>query len=220
MALHRASPPPAAAPGAGRPHSRAALRASASAPPAPSALSFAVRDVESEADVHQLADLYAHFVSTSLSTLAYEGEAPSREEFCAKWRARGAMPWLVAMDGDTLLGYCYVGPFRARAGWRFAAEHSIYIRPGCQRRGVGEALLTRTVQRCREAGVGTLMAVISSDAETGVGQGSIALHAKCGWEHAATLPRVAVKDATVLDVTFMRLALNPLTPEMDHRALG
>jgi phosphinothricin acetyltransferase len=190
-----------------------ACRASA----ASAAPSFAVREVETVADVHQMADLYAEFVTSSVSTLAYEGEAPSRDEFCAKWRSRGALPWLVALDSDgTLMGYLFVGPFRARAGWRFAAEHSIYVRPSCQRRGVGAALLRLAVERYRAAGVCTLMAVISSCTQTGVGQASVQLHASCGWEHWATLPRVGVKSGQVLDVTFMRLTVNELTPEMEH----
>ena len=127
------------------------------------------------------------------------------------------MPWLVAVDGaGTLMGYVYVGPFRARAGWRYAAEHSIYVRPSCQRRGVGAALLRRAAERSREAGVCTLMAVISSCAQTGVGKASVLLHASCGWEHWATLPAVCVKDGQVLDVTFMRMPLNELTAEMEH----
>merc|ERR1712032_287823 len=37
-------------------------------------------------------------------------------------------------DSDRLMGYAYYSPYRARAGWRFTKETSIYVHPSHLRR--------------------------------------------------------------------------------------
>jgi phosphinothricin acetyltransferase len=49
-------------------------------------------------------------------------------------------PWLVCDRGGMVAGYAYATRFRARAGYRWSVETSVYIHPECQRVGVGRAL--------------------------------------------------------------------------------
>lgn len=176
-----------------------------------------VRDV-CAADLDEVQRIYAHYVATSPSTFAYEGEAPTLAEWEERWLEGTAKhyPWLVAVAADSgmVVGYAYTGPFRPRRGWRFAAEHSVYAAPDYQRAGVGRALLEATVERCRSLGLCTLIAVISTTAD-GVGAASVGLHGSMGWEHWATLPGIGVKGGRVLDCTFMTLTLNHLTAELE-----
>ncbi len=128
-------------------------------------MAFSVRDVRDERDVEAIASIYADAVRATTATWAYAEEAPSAADMGARWaaaRARG-LPWVVAVDAAdarAVVGFANVGDFRARLGWRFTAEHAVYVRPSWARRGVGSALLGAVVAGARAAGVATLVAVI------------------------------------------------------------
>jgi L-amino acid N-acyltransferase YncA len=50
------------------------------------------------------------------------------------------LPWLVAMDGEEVVGYAYASPHRSRPAYRWSVEVSAYVDPKVQRRGVGRSL--------------------------------------------------------------------------------
>ena len=117
---------------------------------------FSVRPC-TPSDIEAMCAIYAHYIRTSTCTWAWpESDLPVASEWQAKLAAATArgLPWLVAEEGGSaagagagtvaasrLIGYCTVGEFRARTGWRNTCEHSIYTLPEAQRRGVGRALL-------------------------------------------------------------------------------
>jgi phosphinothricin acetyltransferase len=114
----------------------------------------------------------------------------------------------VAEDGaSALAGYAYVAPFRTRAGWRFVGEHSIYVAPAWQRRGVGAALLARLLARARAAPLAALVGVVSSHPASGAGAASLALHERAGFVRAGGFPRVGVKAGLFLDCELVTFAL-------------
>ena len=49
-------------------------------------------------------------------------------------------PWLVAEHGDRLTGFAYASPHRERAGYRWAADVTVYVDPASHRQGIGRAL--------------------------------------------------------------------------------
>jgi L-amino acid N-acyltransferase YncA len=189
----------------------------ASAAPPPGA-PFLLRAVRDEADLASMASLYADAVRSTTATWAYAEEAPTAADFAARWaaaRAR-ALPWVVAVDAADaarVVGYATVGDFRARLGWRFTAEHAVYVAPAWARRGVGRALLGAVVAGARAAGVATLVAVISTHAPTGAGAASVALHRAVGFERAGALRGAGTKGGLVLDAEWYALALQPIPAE-------
>jgi hypothetical protein len=55
------------------------------------------------------------------------------------------LPYLVAeLDGE-VVGYCYAGPFRLRAAYRYTVEDSVYVSPKAVGKGVGKALLAALI---------------------------------------------------------------------------
>jgi len=108
----------------------------------------------------------------------------------------------VAEEDGQLLGYAYLTQFRDREAYRFAAENSIYVRPNAMRRGVGTALLRELVDRGREFGFRTIIAVIG-----GAEPASVALHARCGFSEAGRLRAVGWKHNRWLDSVYMQAEL-------------
>lgn len=177
---------------------------------------FTIRAAKHD-DLAAMRAIYEHYVSTALCTWAYDGEVPTASEYDASWRtctARG-LPWLVAVapeagggDGpDVVVGYCTIAPFRARTGWRWTVENSLYTAPGWQRRGVGRALLAASLVECRAARVAGVVAVISAHGPSGVGAASLALHEAAGFTRTGVLPGAGTKGGLVLDCVFMHFRI-------------
>lgn len=111
---------------------------------------------------------------------------------------------LAATEPSTgqVLGYGAFGVFRDFPGYAGTVEHSVYVAPGAQRRGVGTALLSELIRRARIAGFSSMVGGIDSS-----NAASIALHAAHGFEEQGRLKGVGRKFGKNLDLVFMVKAL-------------
>lgn len=154
-------------------------------------------------DLPAIAAIYAHHVLTGTGT--FELEPPSENELAnrrADVLAKG-LPYLVAVEGDTLLGFAYCNWFKPRPAYRFSAEDSIYMAPQAQGQGLGRALLTELAVQAEKAGVRKLIAVIGDSANTG----SIGVHRCVGFSHVGVLKSCGWKFDRWRDVVMMDKAL-------------
>ncbi len=154
------------------------------------------------ADASQIAAIYAHHVLHGTAT--FDSEPPSEEFWQAKladFLSRG-WPFVVAADGDAILGYAYASQFRDRPAYRFSCEDSIYVRADVLGRGVGSTLLTALVDAAGQAGFTQMLAVIG-----GGEPASVALHARLGFRHAGRMEKVGFKFGRWLDTVYMQRAL-------------
>ena len=151
-------------------------------------LALRVRDA-TESDMRDAQLIYGHYVATSLAT--FEETAPSFGEMLARRRAclDLALPYLVAEAEGAIVGFAYVGAYRARPAYRFTVEDSVYVAQSLGGRGVGTALLTEAIQRCERGPWRQMIAVVGDSANAG----SIALHRKLGFELVGTLRAVGYK---------------------------
>ena len=100
--------------------------------------------------VEIITPIYAETVRTG--TASWEVEPPSVEEFAERRREimDKGFPYFVAGVDGNVVGYSYASSYRARIGYRFTVEDSVYVSPAAGGRGVGKALLNRLVDACRE----------------------------------------------------------------------
>ena len=155
------------------------------------------------ADLKAIHAIYAHAVQHGTGT--FEIEVPTVEEMARRrddLLSKG-MPWLVAEQGDRVIGYAYAGPFRPRPAYRFSVEDSIYLDPDAQGRGVGRLLLAELLARCQSAGARQMLAVIGDSANLG----STGVHAALGFERCGLLRAVGWKFGRWLDVVLMQRPL-------------
>lgn len=155
-------------------------------------------------DAAEIQAIYAHHVRDGFGS--FEETPPTVEEMRERMRAvfeRG-LPWLVEEQGGRIVGFAYAGPFRARSAYRFTVEDSVYVDKDWTGRGVGKALLIDLVAACEERGLRRIVAVIGDSQN----DGSVALHAACGFEQTGTLPGMGWKKGRWLDLVFMHRPLN------------
>ncbi|MGA9659217.1 MAG: N-acetyltransferase family protein [Asticcacaulis sp.] len=160
-----------------------------------------------EADFQAITDIYAHHVLRGTGTFALV--PPSLDEMLVSFRdiAARRLPYLVAIEGETVTGFAYASAFRQRPGYKYGVEDSLYIAPDYLGRGIGKQLLEHLIALCTARGLYTMYAVIG-DSEN---HASIGVHRACGFEQTGTLPRAGYKFGRWLDVVFMSRDLLPPT---------
>lgn len=145
------------------------------------------------ADVSAICAIYGYYARHTLATWEYE--APTEAEMLERFsdRVGKGFPYIVAEQDGGVVGFACVGPFRGRAGWRFAVENSVYVDAKCHRRGIGSILLAALLEKCGAVGFRHVVASISYDPVTTEGAASIALHAKHGFKEVGRFPTIGVK---------------------------
>jgi L-amino acid N-acyltransferase YncA len=146
-------------------------------------------------DIDAIASFYSESVATG--TASWEYEAPSVAEMAKRRHAviANGFPYLVAEMDGRVVGYAYASTYRARIGYRFVVEDSIYVAPDMQGRGIGKMLLMAVIGECEKRGFRQMIAVIG-DSENA---GSIALHVRCGFKHAGRFNGIGYKFGRWLD---------------------
>lgn len=163
-----------------------------------------VRDAQ-PGDFDQIQIIYAQAVLEG--TASFEQSPPSADDLLTRLataRQKG-LPYLVAVEGGTILGYAYALPYRPRISYQYTIENSVYVAPSSQGQGVGNALMAELIARCEAGPWHQMIAVIGDSANAG----SIALHRRHGFEYVGTLKSVGRKFDRWLDSVFMQRALKP-----------
>ena len=147
--------------------------------------------------------IYADAVRNGTAT--FEIDPPDETEMARREKMLfdGGYPYLVATTADTVVGYAYAGPYRARPAYNWSVEDSIYVAPEMHRKGIGGLLLTRLIADSAARGFRQMIAVIGDSAQVG----SIAVHAKAGFSHIGTFRSVGFKHGQWLDTVMMQRAL-------------
>jgi phosphinothricin acetyltransferase len=167
-------------------------------------LELILRDA-APADLPAISAIYASEVRDHVNT--YEYNVPDEAGMLRRMRGivESGYPYLVAEAGGELLGYAYASSYRARAGYRFTVENSVYVAAGRQGDGIGAALLERLIVECEARGYRQMIAVIGEPTNTA----SIRLHEKFGFQLIGIFRGIAWKHGRWLDTVQMQRALGP-----------
>jgi L-amino acid N-acyltransferase YncA len=177
------------------------------------AVSLLIRD----ADHHDLPGILEIHNEAVLNTTAIWDEETVDVEDRREWleaRHRAGYPVLVAVysgeasdDDDAesdgrVAGYASYGVWRAKSGYRYTVENSVYVHVDHHRKGIASQLMAELIERARAGSVHVMVASIESGNTT-----SIALHERFGFRTVAVMPEVGMKFGRWLDMTFMQLTL-------------
>lgn len=157
----------------------------------------AVRD-----DVPAILDIYNEAV---LNTTASYDLEPVTLQSRLDWyehKVQAGLPVLVAEQGGRVDGFATFGTFRDKAGFASTAEHSVYVRAGQRGHGTGLLLMKPLIAEARALGLHVLVGGIDA-----ANAGSIAFHARLGFEEVAHMKQVGRKFDRWLDLVFMQLIL-------------
>jgi len=159
-------------------------------------------------DAEAIAAIYNAAVETPLN---FDLRARSIEEQTAWLRDRsGAYAAVVAIDddGDEVIGFGSLSPYRTRPAYSTTVEDSVYVRADQRGRGVGRFLLDHLLDVASRHGFHSVIARI-----VGGNDASIALHRAAGFELVGVEREVGRKFRRWLDVVELQLLLTSGDPE-------
>lgn len=129
----------------------------------------------------EVARIYAAGIATGQAT--FEARPPDWAGFDAGRLADHR--WVATDDTGVVLGWVAVSPVSERCVYAGVVEHSVYVDPAVQGRGVGRLLLDALVESTEAAGIWTI--------QSGVFPGnasSLRLHARAGFRVVGTRQRL------------------------------
>ena len=167
-----------------------------------------IRDA-TPADIPAIHAIYAHHVLHGLAS--FEEIPPPLDEMRVRFDAvvSAGKPYIVAEIDGRVAGYGYASAYRTRSAYRYTLENSIYVAEWMRGKGVGSALLTALVQRCKRGPWRQMLAIIGDSGNAA----SIGVHRKAGFRQVGVLERVGYKHGRWVDSVVMQLELSPADPD-------
>lgn len=149
-----------------------------------------------------MAAVYAEYVRHT--AVSFELQPPDDAEIARRMAARPRLPWLVAVRGEAVVGYCCATSHRARPAYRWSVDCSVYLAPPEQGRGTGRRLYEALLPELRALGHVTACAGIALP-----NPASVALHESLGFRLVGVYRDVGFKHGSWHDVGWWQLALRP-----------
>ena len=154
-------------------------------------------------DCAAIAEIYNHAV---LHTAAIWNDTTVDTDNRIAWfeaRALAGYPVLVSEENGIITGYASFGDWRAFDGFRHTVEHSVYVHPDHQGKGIGRMLMKALIVEACDIGKHVMVAGIEAQ-----NHASIHLHQTLGFVTTGQMPQVGTKFGRWLDLTFMQLQLD------------
>jgi L-amino acid N-acyltransferase YncA len=154
------------------------------------------------ADAAAVVAIYNHFVLETIVT--FEEQPIDSAEMSRRIESvqQASLPWLVAEQHGTVLGYAYAGKWKERIGYRFSVESSVYCAPSATGRGLGTRLYGALLPLLRERGVHAVIGGIALPNDA-----SVALHEKLGMRKVAHFEQTGFKFGRWIDVGYWQCLL-------------
>lgn len=154
------------------------------------------------ADALAVAAIYNHYVATTCITFETEPVSPEGMADRITEANDTRLPWLVAEEGDAIVGYAYASKWKGRCAYRYSAESTVYLDQAYTGCGRGKALYVALIDALRARGLQTVIGGIALPNDA-----SIALHEGLGFEKVAHFRRVGFKQERWIDVGYWQLLL-------------
>ncbi|MDR0389472.1 MAG: GNAT family N-acetyltransferase [Spirochaetaceae bacterium] len=150
-------------------------------------------------DAGAIVSIYNYYIENSPAT--FEEVPLSAGDMAGRIQnVAGSYPWMVWEENGDILGYAYIHRYHERVAYRYTAEDSIYLKAGCEGRGIGKGLLESLIAAARKMEIRVLLSIITMPNAASVG-----LHEKFGFQKAGQFHKVGYKFKQWLDVGYWEL---------------
>ena len=153
-------------------------------------------------DAQAIVDIYNHYVENTVIT--FEEESINVSEMLKRIEkvTDSNLPWLVIEENNSLLGYAYATPWKARSAYRFSVEATVYLGPKEQGKGLGTQLYQTLFSELKQKSIHSVLGGITLP-----NPASIALHEKLGMTKVAHFHQIGRKFDQWLDTGYWQLTL-------------
>jgi L-amino acid N-acyltransferase len=154
------------------------------------------------ADLEAMLTIYNDAVVNTTAVYDYAPRSPEAQTTWFESKRNQRHPVLVAVAGQTVVGFTSYGPFRPWPAYQHTVENAIYIAPGHRGRGIGTQLLRPLITIAQQRGYHAMVAGIDATNEA-----SLRLHRKLGFEQVGHFRQVGWKFERWLDLVFLERLL-------------
>ncbi len=159
-----------------------------------------IRSLQKE-DIPAIASIYNHYITNT--TITFE----EQEVTAAQMADRAAeisdkYPYLVAISGDTLIGYAYAHLWKEKSAYSTTLETTVYLSPAYMCAGTGTALMQELINQCKQKDIHSLIACITADNTL-----SCKFHEKLGFTQVSRFNEVGRKFGKFLDIIDYQLII-------------
>lgn len=164
--------------------------------------SIVVRSATEE-DLPAILEIYNEIIENTTAVYDYEPHSlQMRQQWFNAKREQG-FPVFVAEEGERIVGFSSIGPFRAWAAYKYTVENSVYVAADCRGRGIGKMLIPPLIEVAKNLKLHSIVAGIDATNES-----SLRLHQEFGFKEVAHFRQVGFKFNKWLDLKFLQLILN------------
>lgn len=153
-----------------------------------------------ETDLPQLLDIYNDIILHTTAVYDYEPHTLEMRTAWFKTKQEQDFPVFVAEDGNKIVGFSSIGPFRAWAAYKYSVENSVYVAASERGKGIGKLLIPPLIEAAKKMNMHTIIAGIDATNEA-----SIKLHEHFGFKEVAHFKEVGWKFDRWLDLKFLQL---------------
>ena len=155
-----------------------------------------------ESDLKTVKEIYDHYILNSTAT--FHTDLISIEELKSTILiAHPKYKSFLINYKDEPCGFCYISQYKKRQAYDRTAEISIYLKPECSGKGIGNETLKSLEAIASDNGIHVLIGIIA-----GENLSSIKLFEKCGFEKCAHFKKVGEKFDRIIDVVAYQKVLD------------
>ena len=148
--------------------------------------------------------IYNYYIANSFAN--FEEKKLSFKSFTLLYKKNrlNHLPFIIAIENNTIIGLAFVNKFREKSGYRFTYEHSIYVNPKFIKKGYGSKILKELIKICKKnKKIKNLIAVIGGSDNIA----SIKIHEKNGFRYIGTLLKAGYKKNKWINSVYMQKRL-------------
>lgn len=153
-------------------------------------------------DAENIVAILNHYIADSTALYDYNLRSTDQQQAIFDEKLQKGFPVIVATIDDKIAGFGYYSEFRFREAYRFTVEHSVYVAPATQGKGIGKILLKQLIGLAKEQNLHTMVAVIDSE-----NKASINFHEQFGFEIVGNIKESGFKFDRWLHSIIMQLIL-------------
>jgi len=147
-------------------------------------------------DAPQIANIYNYYIRETLYTFDTVEVINTYLERKIL-QIQKSYPYLVAIEGDKVIGFAYASQWKEKTGYKHTAETTIYLDPSYYEKGIGARLYNALLSSLPLFEIVNAIACITLPNEK-----SIRLHEKLGFKRVGMFNKVGFKKDQWIDVEY------------------
>jgi phosphinothricin acetyltransferase len=153
-------------------------------------------------DAETIVAIINYYIANSTALYDYELRTLEQQQAIFEEKLTKGFPVIVATIDDLAVGFGYYSEFRFRETYKFTVEHSVYLMPNEEGKGIGKAILQYLIELAKKQKLHTMIAVIDYE-----NQSSVAFHEQFGFTTVGIIKESGYKFERWLHSVIMQLIL-------------